>query len=163
MPARQVDWLGILDTESPSMAPLLRAQLTVRWRLRRLRQRPARERWAKFAEIALRVLRNGALWPRTTSTLGGAAEIACRYRQPGHAVPMDLFISEGSAADMEADLLGWDEFHRGTLRVHRLPGDHFTMLQPPVVEQLAQSMLESLRQAQASSRVGPSSAAAGAR
>ena len=43
--------------------------------------------------------------------------------------------------------------------MHRLPGDHFTMLELPLVEQLAQSMLESLRKAQASRRVGPSSAA----
>ena len=113
---------------------------------------PTRERWAKFAEIALRVLRNGALWGRGLR-LGGAAKIACRYRQPGHEVPLDLFISEGFAAEMEADLLGWDKTHQGTLRVHRLPGDHFTMLQLPVVEQLAHSMLESLREAQASRRI----------
>ena len=63
---QQVDWLGILDTLAPSMAQLLRAQLTLRWRLRRLRRRPARERWAKYAEVALRVLRRGpgALWPQ---------------------------------------------------------------------------------------------------
>ncbi len=76
--------------------------MTLRWKLRLLRQLPTRERWAKFAEVALRVLRNGAL-RQATSILRGAAEIACRYRQPGHEVPMDLFISEGSAADMEAD------------------------------------------------------------
>jgi amino acid adenylation domain-containing protein len=152
-----VAWLCLLDADSPWIAPRWRSQLTVRWKLRRLRQLPTRERWAKFAEIALRVLRHGAL---RDFDLGGAAELACRYRQPGHAVPLDLFISEGFAADMEADLLGWDKTHRGTLRAHRLPGDHFTMLQPPVVEQLAQSMLESLRQAKASSRVGLSSAAA---
>ena len=129
------------------------AQLTLRWRLRRLRQRPARERWAKFAEVALRVLRTGELKDPAGFDLGGAAEIACRYRQPGHGVPMDLFVSEGSTADAEADMLGWDEFHRGTLTVHRLAGDHFTMLQLPVVEQLAQSMLESLRKARASRRI----------
>ena len=108
-----VAWLCLLDADSPWIAPRWRSQLTVRWKLRRLRRRPAREQWAKFSEIALRVLRNGALRP--TSILRGAAEIACRYRQPGHAVPLDLFISEGFAADMEAELLGWDKTHRGTL------------------------------------------------
>ena len=107
---QQVDWLGILDAPAPSMAQLLRAQLTLRWQLRLLRQQPARERWAKYAEVALRVLRSGpgALWPQDDFDYRGAAEIAYRYQQPGHEVPMHLFVSEGSAADKGADLLGWD-------------------------------------------------------
>jgi thioesterase domain-containing protein len=149
-----VDWLCLLDPDSPWIAPRVRSRQTLGWRLRQLRQRPTRERLAKFAEIALRVLSNGALRDPNGFDLGGAAMIACRYRQPGHAVPLELFISEGFAADMEADLLGWDKTHRGTLRVHRLPGDHFTMLEVPLVEQLAHSMLESLREAQASTRLG---------
>jgi len=149
---QDVAWLCLLDSGSPSIASLLRSQLTVRSKLRLLRQRPTRERWGKFAEIALRVVRTGAL-RQAGFDFAGAAEIACRYRQPGHEVPMDLFISEGYAADTQADMLGWDEFHRGTLTVHRFAGDHFTLLGLPVVEQLAQSMLESLRQAKASSRV----------
>ena len=55
---------------------------------------------------------------------------------------------------MEADQLGWDEFHKGTLTVHRLAGDHVTLLELPEVEQLARMMLESLRKARASTRVG---------
>jgi amino acid adenylation domain-containing protein len=148
-----VDWLCLLDADSPLIAPRVRSRQTLGWRLRQLRQRPMRERLVKFAEIALRVLRNGALRDPNGFDLGGAAKIACRYRQPGHAVPLEVFISEGFAADMEADLLGWDKTHRGTLSVHRLPGDHFTMLQLPLVEQLAHSMLESLRKAKASRRV----------
>jgi amino acid adenylation domain-containing protein len=153
---QQVDWLGILDSPAPSMAQQLRAQQTVRWQLRRSRQRPARERWAKYAEVALRVLRggSGALWPRDHFDYRGATKIACRYQQPGHEVPIHLFLSEGSAADMEADLLGWDEFHKGTLTVDRLAADHITLLDPPEVEHLARMMLESLRKARASTSVG---------
>ena len=146
---REVAWLCLLDSPSPSIAPLLRRQQTRR-RIRQLRQRPAREQWAKFAEIALRVLRNGELRDPAGFDLGGAAQVACRYRQPGHGVPMDLFISEGSAADTKADMLGWHKIHRGTLTAHRLAGDHFTMLEQPRVEQLAHSMLESLSKARAS-------------
>jgi amino acid adenylation domain-containing protein len=150
---QQVDWLGILDTAAPSMAQLLRAQLTLRWRLRRLRRQPARERWAKYAEVALRVLRSGELWPpQEDFDYRGAAEISCRYQQPGHEVPMHLFVTEGSAADAEADLLGWDEYHKGTLTVHRLAGNHATLLDLPEVEQLARIMLESLGKARASTR-----------
>ena len=142
---RQVDWLGILDAPAPSMAPLLRAQLTLRWRLRRLRQRPARERWARYAEVVLRMLRSDKFDYR------GATEIGCRYQQPGHEVPMQLFVTEGTAVDAEADLLGWDEFHRGTLTAHRLAGDHVTLLTLPEVEQHARMMLESLREAKGKS------------
>ena len=153
---QQVDWLGILDTAAPSIAQLLRAQLTLRWQLRRIRRHPARERWAKYAEVALRVLRSGpgALWPQDDFDYRGAVEIACRYQQPGHEVPMHVFVTEGSAAYMEADLLGWEQFHKGTLTVHRLAGDHVTLLELPEVEQLARMMLESLRKARASTRVG---------
>jgi hypothetical protein len=82
---QQVDWLGVLDTPSPSMKQQLHAQLTLRWRLRRLRQQPARERWAKYAKVALRVLRSGlgVLWPQYDFDSAGATEITCRY----HGVP----------------------------------------------------------------------------
>ena len=146
---QQVDWLGILDTEAPSIAQLLQEQLTLRWQLRRLRQQPARERWAKYGDVALRVLRSGpgALWPQHDFDYRGATEIVCRYEQPGHEVPMHLFVSNFSAADMEADLLGWDEFHRGSLTVHRLASDHASLLDLPDVQQLARVMLESLGEA----------------
>ena len=146
---QQVDWLGILDAPAPSITQPLRAQLTLRWRLRRIRRKPARERWAKYAEVARRLLRSGELWPPQDFDYRGAAEIACRYQQPGHQVPMHLFVTEGTAADAEANLLGWDEFHQGPLTVHRHAADHAAMLDLPTVEQLARIMLESLRKARA--------------
>ncbi len=152
---QQVDWLSILDAPAPSMAQSLRAHLTLRWRLRRLRKRPARERWAKYLEVALRLLRSGELWPPQEFDYRGANEIACRYQQPGHQVPMHLFVTEGSAADAEADLLGWDEFHDGSLTMHRLAANHATMLELPVVEEVARIMLESLRKARALASAAP--------
>jgi amino acid adenylation domain-containing protein len=149
---QQVAWLGILDMLAPSMAQLLRAQRTLRWRLRQLRRQPARERWAKYAEVARRVLRSGALWPQTDFDYRGAGEIECRYQQPGHQVPMHLFVSEVSAAYLEAHLLGWGEFHKGPLAGHRLAGDHIGLLQLPEVELLARIMLESLCKSRESTR-----------
>jgi len=67
---------------------------------------------------------------------------------------MHLFVSEGTAADAEADRLGWDEFHKGPLMVHRLPGDHNTVLDLPGVEQVARMMLESLLKVRASTSPG---------
>jgi amino acid adenylation domain-containing protein len=159
---RHVDWLGILDALAPSMTEPRRTQrnqLSLRWRLGGVRQRPARERWAKYAEVALRVLRRGpgALRPPPSLNdfdLRGALEVECRYRQPGHRAPMHLVVSQDTAADAEADLLGWDEFHHGTMTADRLASDHATLLEPPKVEQLAQLMLKSLHQARATTRVG---------
>jgi amino acid adenylation domain-containing protein len=148
---QQVDWLGILDLPAPSMAQLLRAQQTLRWRLRRTRQLPAHERRAKLGEVAFRVLQNGpgGLLPQGDFDYRGVAEIACRYQQPGHEVPMHLFVTEGTAADVETDGLGWDGFHKGTLTMHRLAGNHNTLLDQPQVEQVTRMVLKSLREAQA--------------
>jgi amino acid adenylation domain-containing protein len=152
---QQVDWLGILDTEAPALRELVRDQVTLRWRLRRLRRKPARERWAKYAEIALRVLRGGpgVLLPRTSFDYRGAAEITHRYQEPGHEVPTHLFVSEGFADHLEANLLGWDEFHKGPLVVDRFAADHLSLLDVPAAAQVARIMLESLRKARASTRV----------
>lgn len=67
---------------------------------------------------------------------------------------MYLFVSEGSAADLEADLLGWDEFHKGTLTVAPLAANHASLLELPKVGQVARLMLESLQQARGSTRTG---------
>jgi amino acid adenylation domain-containing protein len=146
---QQVEWLGILDELAPSMAELQWSQLSLWWRLRRIRRLPARQRWAKYREVALRVLRRGELWPQGDFDIRGATEIECRFQQPGHEVPTHLFVSEVTAAAAEADLLGWDEYHKGPLTVHRLTGDHVSLFAMPEVEKLARSMLESLCKARA--------------
>jgi thioesterase domain-containing protein len=161
----QVDWLCILDGATPLLAQQLRAQQTLRAQFRRVRQLSRRERWAKYAEVARRVLRGGAdaLWPADDFDYRGATEIACRYQQPGHEVPMHLFVTDNSATDFQADRLGWDQFHKGPLTVDRFGVDHVSMLDLPEVEQLARMMLESLGKARASTLVGRSPATPGQR
>ncbi|HZU46627.1 MAG TPA: AMP-binding protein, partial [Mycobacterium sp.] len=143
---QQVVWLAVVDT----VAPPLRETLTLRWQHRRLRQQPARERWAKYAAVAIQVLRAGpsSLWrSRDDFDYGGAVELVSRYQQSGHKVPMHLFVSEVSADYAEADLLGWDEYHNGTLTVDRFAADHLALLDQPAVGELARKTLELLRQA----------------
>jgi amino acid adenylation domain-containing protein len=158
---QQVRWLGILDMPAPSKGRLLKEQMTVRWQIRRIRQLPVRERWDKYAEVARRVLRGGpgSLWPKNDFDYFGATEISCRYRQAGHGVPMHLFVSEDSAAEVDSELLGWDEFHNGSITVDRFAGDHFAMLHLPEVNRLAGLMFDSLRQATISKRAGHRGAA----
>jgi amino acid adenylation domain-containing protein len=161
---RAIDWLGILDAVAPPMHELKRAQLTLRWRLHALRQRPAGERWATYAEGALRVLRGQSPSRRRDFDYRGAAEIACRYQQPPHQVPMHVFVSEDSAASAGDDLLGWSGFHKGPLTGHRFAGDHVSLLRPPAAEQVGKMMLESisrskeLRRAQCGGAAGLSAA-----
>jgi thioesterase domain-containing protein len=153
---QHVEWLGVLDAMAP---PLKRAQLKMRWRLQSIHQRSPRERWAKYAEVVVRAV--GSLLPRRQRDFDyrGVTEIGCRYRQPGHRVPMQLFVSEVSAASAGEDLLGWGDFHQGSVDGHRLAGDHASLLRLPDAEVLATSMLESLCAARESTR-GQQAAAA---
>jgi amino acid adenylation domain-containing protein len=141
---QQIEWLGVIDAVAPTMHELERARQRLRWRLRSIRRQPARQRWAKYAEVAIRVLRSCTPWPVREFDYRGVTEIACRYRQPGHQVAMNLFVSEGSAAIAEEDLLCWAGFHTGPLAGHRLACDHTGLLQLPVAETLARIMRESL-------------------
>jgi thioesterase domain-containing protein len=150
---QQVEWLGILDMVTPPVAQRQLVQQTLAWRLRRIRRRPARERRAKYKELASRLLRTGSLRPENHFDYRGARQVAGHYERAGHQIPMHLFVCEATAADAEADLLGWDEFHRGTLTVDHLAGDHVTMLERPGAQRLAQRMLEILLKARASTRV----------
>jgi amino acid adenylation domain-containing protein len=149
---QQIDWLGVIDAMAPPMHERERARQTMRSRIRSIRHQPARERWAKYAEVAIRVLRSCTPWPVRGFDYRGITEIACRYRQPGHQVAMDLFVSEGSAAIAEEDLLGWGGFHTGPVAGHRLACDHTGLLQLPVVEMLARILLESLNKSRESAR-----------
>ncbi|HEY6855891.1 MAG TPA: hypothetical protein VI194_06710, partial [Mycobacterium sp.] len=61
------------------------------------------------------------------------------------------------------DLLGWDQFHKGTLTVDRYAADHATLLGLSEVEQLAGMMLESLRKARPSTPFRGNAAVTGAK
>jgi amino acid adenylation domain-containing protein len=147
---RDVEWLGIVDCLAPSMAEIEREHQTLRWRLRRISRQPAREQFAKYKEVGLRLIRSGSLWPHRDFDYDGATEMACRYQLPGHDASIHVFVSDGTAFDAESDLLGWDEFHKGMVTAHRLEGDHVTILEQPRVAHLAETMIESLRETRAS-------------
>jgi len=63
---------------------------------------------------------------------------------------MHLFASQGTVFDAETELLGWDDFHHGSVTADQLTGDHVSILERPLVEQLAEMMIESLCKARAS-------------
>ena len=63
---------------------------------------------------------------------------------------MHLFASQGTVFDAESELLGRDDFHKGSVIADQLTGDHVTILERPLIEQLAQMMIESLDKAKTS-------------
>ena len=100
---QQIEWLGILDPTAP---PLERAQSQMRGRLHSVHQQPLRERWAKYAELALRAVRRLLPQRQRGFDLRGAAKIGRRYRQPGHRVPMHLYVSDVSGSSRRRRLVG---------------------------------------------------------
>jgi len=151
----EVGWLGIFDTPAP---PLMQLMRTTWGRLRRMLRRPPREQWVKYRVVGKRILREGVATlsvrrepPDVAQSVAkqydiqSAREIICSYDKPGHTVPLHLFVTEGSASQSDAHLLGWDGYHAGPLAVDRFPGDHVAFLDRPRVVDVAQAVLESLR------------------
>ena len=123
---------------------------TLRGRLHSLRRRPARERWAKYHEVTIRVLRHGlgGLWQDGHFDVRGAIAIARRYQPSGHDVPMHLFVTRTPPRHRLRNR--WPRLPQGrAVTVHRLAGNHLTVLDQPQVEQVARMVLKSLREAQA--------------
>jgi thioesterase domain-containing protein len=59
------------------------------------------------------------------------------YRPQAYLHPIEFFIVTDSENRAGTDSLGWARWTNGSLRIHRLPGHHRSMLKPPVVEELA--------------------------
>ena len=138
----EVSWLGILDTPPPHTTRQFRTALG---RLRRAYRLPVREQWAKYSEVMRRTLSRLDGPPQVRQFDPGLGrDITCRYDRRGHTVPLHLFVTEGTAAFVGEDVLGWDQFHDGSVTVHHLPGSHRSLLHQPVVDQLVPIMLESL-------------------
>lgn len=160
--ARQLDrdgqhvaWLGILDTPTPETA----GRVMKRWksssgRLERLRQ-PGRIklvteyarnlRWSGREKlIAAGLIRRSAT---EDFDLRGVWDIMARYEQRGHSVPLELFVTSTTAAEVRTPILGWDTFHGGRVRTHFLCGSHDSILDSPQIEELAEIMLAGLHDA----------------
>jgi amino acid adenylation domain-containing protein len=148
----QVSWLGVLDTPAPSMLQFPRQRLIGRGGVRSHSRHAARQRWARHVEVGLQelsLIRNPWVWLRDKYHFyRGAHDLTRRYQRSGHDVPLHLFVTEATALDVGADLLGWEEFHGGALTVHRLAGNHVAILGQPLVEEVARKVRESLDEAQ---------------
>ena len=152
---QQVAWLGILDTPTPETA----GRVMKRWksssgRLERLRQ-PGRIKlateYARNLRWSCREKLIAAGLVRRSATedfdLRGVWDIMARYEQRGHRVPLELFVTSTTAAEVRTPILGWDTFHEGRVRTHFLCGSHDSILDSPQIEELAEIMLAGLHDA----------------
>ena len=68
------------------------------------------------------------------------------YHPSDYDGDLDLYIAEDTAAQETDPSLGWSQATTGELRTRQLPGNHFTIVQPPIVEELAQLFRDALAQ-----------------
>ncbi|HXM70970.1 MAG TPA: hypothetical protein VN970_07535, partial [Thermoanaerobaculia bacterium] len=67
------------------------------------------------------------------------------YRPEPYPGPLTIFSAEArSAPDL---LAAWSALAPGGIDLHRVAGDHYTMLRPPLVEALAERLRECLLKA----------------
>lgn len=99
----------------------------------------------KFLKASMRILR-------------GFREMVVNYEVPTLAVDITLIRPEGSLNKIHnrlASLLGiqrktpgWEKHTRGKVTLHRVVGEHFSMLQDPQVEAVAKTLTAALTEAQ---------------
>jgi amino acid adenylation domain-containing protein len=70
---------------------------------------------------------------------------AARYRPRRLSGSIDLFVSEERAARARQPDLGWGRLASDGVRVHRVPGDHYSILVAPGVEALAARLRDRLQ------------------
>ncbi|KQV92897.1 hypothetical protein ASC87_27485 [Rhizobacter sp. Root1221] len=83
------------------------------------------------------------------ATLGRLIAAGERYRPPAQLPPLHLF-----SAGHEDPSCGWAEFARGRLAVQVIGGDHWTIMQRPHVQKLAQALSQALARTGAVHRSG---------
>src|SRR5581483_2868020 len=87
---------------------------------------------------SLRTSRTAAMRPSPDYTFDyrGALAIGRRYTRDTVDMAMELFVTEEAVHDSGSESLYWTAYHRGPLRLHRLPGGHDTVLDVPDIHRL---------------------------
>jgi thioesterase domain-containing protein len=142
----RVDWLGIVDTPTPQLANgFIRRRRSPLARLAQLRQPGRRKRIGRYLStlrwsLTERAMANGLLERGHVEQidLRHIWSIIRRYTRDGHDVPLAVFITSDTAAQVDATALGWDDLHRGPLALHYLTGDHDSVLEAHQAVELAE-------------------------
>jgi len=160
----KVDFLGLFDTHAGSHVPLavylrmmppylchrLGTHLK-QWRELPLagRGRYFIGRWRAFCYHVLRKRSRQRLTSETTQDVHEEGKpdyfqvVAARYRPPIYSGHVDFFAAEATEARSYAF---WSSMAQGGVRIYRVTGDHGTMLQDGINEDLARSLESALAQ-----------------
>jgi surfactin family lipopeptide synthetase A len=148
----EIGWLGLIDAGTPRLAA---RYVSLRQRLARQRARAFGEAARKVWEIGSRSLRSMVrrlplrlTHPGHDFDWRGAAKLAGKYACRGHGGPLDVFATSDMIVTTHSRSLGWEDVHKGTLEVHEVLGDHFSMVQEPNVTILSEMLASSVRIAQ---------------
>ncbi|MCX4388038.1 amino acid adenylation domain-containing protein [Micromonospora peucetia] len=105
------------------------------------------------AGIALPEHGVGDSWPRTVRIWREVMEVDVEYRHRPWPGRLELIVSdeladgqhEVTSGQSYPDYLArWEELCAGGVRVHRVPGDHFSVIKPPLVTTLARVVTDVL-------------------
>jgi amino acid adenylation domain-containing protein len=143
-----VEWLGLIDTYSPNHA---RRTESVQGSLERARRRTLRENmrsartglWSELTVLQADLAARTGRRPLDRFDLRGARRLGRAYSPTGHSIPVDLFVTQASAEGGDLDL-GWSLLHHGRLRVHRMPGDHVSIVRGVATQRLAETLAATL-------------------
>jgi amino acid adenylation domain-containing protein len=136
-----VAWLGVIDAPVPRRDSLA-------WRAARLRAHgPKRGRaLARYLRYRITMARRRLYIPGGIYDAEGASRALLAHSLSGNDVPLDLFLT-ARTIEFLGPTAGWADVHHGTLRVHRLPGDHKSLFGPSYAETIAGSLASSIAQA----------------
>ncbi len=150
-----VAWLALADTQTPAALRRFYVNLMApRNRLRRQLERGPAGMAAKVWQVFRHRLGEhrteaaGSALPATAFDHEGARVIYEGCEVSGHSLPLDLYITTDGMQMSQRQYLGWEEVHRGSLTLHKAPGDHMTMLSEPNIAVLAEMMAARLSQMQ---------------
>jgi amino acid adenylation domain-containing protein len=131
-----IGWLGLIDSGEPS-------ELRRRGEVARAQGAPHRSHRLRRISISFRVrLHRRFLRLRPDQfDLPGLLAMRRRYTVVGHDAPLDVFISDRTAARCGRSG-GWESLHKGVVRVHSVPGDHTSIIEGPQLAMVAEVLSE---------------------
>ena len=134
-----IGWLGLLDCGEPS---------ELRRRRENARAQHAQHRGHLLRRISIsfrvRLHRRFLRLPPHQFDVAGVMAMRRRHTLVGHDAPLDVFISDRTAAVCGRSG-GWDRLHKGVLRIHSVPGDHTSIIEASSLAVVAEALSERMK------------------
>jgi thioesterase domain-containing protein len=106
------------------------------------------------AESAVRSATDNGGDPDPGAWMRNLEAVERQYRPRGYAGRVMVYTTSDGARYTGSPTLGWDRHVRGPLTVHRVPGDHVSMLYEPNIDAVAAAMDAHIRAVQLPAQPG---------